>query len=603
MNFKLVEWRNPVAAEQSSEGYVSLSAQFEEFLGRAGKFGALDLVSTTSADQRKLPIALEPQKDFSRQVLLVEEYPNTTARASTALNSFRSAIMSFLVSTSYPPSFFTSSIRPDKILTSPTPLVLIISESLLTTSTSASDSMTAHRLLGPQILSHPGTTVIEYNPIAPTFLTKALELVIRKDSRQSGRRRMPGPQVIKKLSEVGDIRNAIGLLEFLCVRGDADVDWGGKITFGKAKRVLKSEPVTEMTKMEQASLELITQREASLGLFHAVGKVVYNKREEEFPQSELIVQPPEHLSEHFRLKRSIVDIDSLIDETGTDTQTFVAALHENYILSCTSTNPEDTLDSVIGCIDSLSDSALIVTPSHQSRGRFGNTSFQGMGGGETLRQDEIVFQIAVRGVLFALPNPVKRQAPPRGVGSDDRGGKGRGGDAFKMFYPTSLRLWRTAEEIGDLVDLWVEWGLTGEAGSSNVKPQSGVESWSGRFASSSKPNAPSGESSAQESLPRVPVRSNRTEMLLERLPYMALIRRHSQSSKDARELEKITAFSGVGSQSEELPDEEDDGATEEARHSKRKAGRPVKEERHGVIRIQTDDLEKLVLSDDDIEDD
>ena len=32
--------------------------------------------------------------------------------------------------------------------------------------------------------------------------------------------------------------------------------------------------------MEEESLEMVTRREASLGIFHAVGKVVYNKRDE-----------------------------------------------------------------------------------------------------------------------------------------------------------------------------------------------------------------------------------------------------------------------------------------------------------------------------------
>ena len=119
--------------------------------------------------------------------------------------------------------------------------------------------------------------VIEFNAIAPTLLAKGLELIVQKESRKSGRRKTPGPLVLKRLGEIGDVRSAIGSLEFLCLRGDVDGDWGAKVTFSKAKKGSKE---TSLTKMEEDSLELITRREATLGIFHAVGKVVYNKRED-----------------------------------------------------------------------------------------------------------------------------------------------------------------------------------------------------------------------------------------------------------------------------------------------------------------------------------
>ena len=133
------------------------------------------------------------------------------------------------------------------------PVVMIISETLLTTTSASADSFTAHRLLGPEILRHPGTGVIEFNDIAPTLLAKALELIVQKEARKSGRRRTPGPQVLKRLGEIGDIRNAISSLEFLCLKGDDDADWGSKVTFTKTKKAPKDQA---MTKHERESLEL-----------------------------------------------------------------------------------------------------------------------------------------------------------------------------------------------------------------------------------------------------------------------------------------------------------------------------------------------------------
>ena len=88
-------------------------------------------------------------------------------------------------------------------------------------------------------------------------------------------------------------------------------------------------------------------------------------------------------------------------------------------------------------------------------------------GGGRGKEDELAFQVAVRGILFALLDPVKRRAVP---GQGGRGRGGGGGDAFKMFYPTSLKLWRQKEEIGSLVDLAATRILRGEAGAGSGAP-------------------------------------------------------------------------------------------------------------------------------------
>ncbi len=429
MDCGVLEWRNPVGTVASADGYLSMAGQFEEFMGRGGKFGQLDIFSSGETVQSKPEIK---PLDRRKNIILIEEFPNTFTRSSSALQSFRATILQYLASNT-PPLWMMNNISQEPV----TPVVMVISETLLTTTSASADSFTAHRLLGPEILQHPGVGIIEFNAIAPTLLAKALEVIVQKESRTSGRRKTPGPLVLKKLGEVGDIRSAIGSLEFLCLRGDIDGDWGAKVAFGK-KKASKDHA---MTKMEEDSLELVTRREASLGIFHAVGKVVYNKRDEVAQVSD-VEKLPGFLSVYSRPKRSQVAVDELIDETGTDTQTFVAALHENYILSCDApaTSFEfSSMDHVNGCIDALSDSDLLCPSwdgSFNSNGFGGGTGGQGSGG-DILRQDEITFQIAVRGILFSLPNPVKRKAPERGGFRTVKTG-----DAYKMFYPTSLKLWR-----------------------------------------------------------------------------------------------------------------------------------------------------------------
>ncbi|TGO22195.1 hypothetical protein BPAE_0178g00130 [Botrytis paeoniae] len=650
MGCDVLEWRNPVGSIASSDGFQSMAAQFEEFMGRGGKFGQLDLFSDDHGD---IPAKAEVKPlDRRKQIILVEEFPNTFTRSSSALQSFRSAIIQYLASNTPLSMSYNPKAKSDPI----TPVVMIVSETLLTTTSASADSFTAHRLLGPEILQHPGVGVIEFNAIAPTILAKALETVVQKESRKSGRKKTPGPQVLKKLGEVGDIRSAIGSLEFMCLRGDVD-DWGGKVVFGKGKKTSKD---TSLTKMEEESLELITRREASLGIFHAVGKVVYNKREGKV--SDDVESLPHFISHHSRPKKSEVGINELIDETGTDTPTFIAALHENYILSCEappSSFEFSSLDHVNGCIDALSDSDLLCPSwdgSLQSSGFGGGITGTG---GDILRQDEMTFQIAVRGILFSLPHPVSRKAP---AAAGFRTGKT--GDAHKMFYPTSLKLWRMKEEMESTLDLWVTRLMKGEINptnthSSNItsgaaafaRPKAGtVESWKIKNAaplpSQSKtkfnPNTPK-----EEDIPPLLTLgvSARTEMLLERLPYMIQISKSKSTPHQSRNpfsasstatitnfqtnpllasLSKITTFTGIGpAQTSDDPtslsdDESPDPNTENwatDKPSDNDMGTPKKKRggNMGVVMkkgvgsqraMPVQQLEqKFVLSDDDIEDD
>ncbi|KAF7872220.1 hypothetical protein EAF04_003145 [Stromatinia cepivora] len=643
MGCDILEWRNPVGSVASSDGFQSMAAQFEEFMGRGGKFGQLDLFSDENGD-----IPGEPEVkplDQRKQIILVEEFPNTFTRSSSALQSFRSAILQYLASNTPLLSMpYNPKAKNDPI----TPVVMIVSETLLTTTSASADSFTAHRLLGAEILQHPGVGVIEFNAIAPTILAKALEIVVQKESRKSGRRKTPGPQVLKTLGEVGDIRSAIGSLEFMCLRGDVD-DWGGKVVFGKGKKTSKD---TSLTKMEEDSLELISRREASLGIFHAVGKVVYNKRESKVSGD--VESLPHFISHHSRPNKSEVNINELIDETGTDTPTFIAALHENYILSCEappSSFEFSSLDHVNGCIDALSDSDLLCPSwdgSLQSSGFGGGITGTG---GDILRQDEMSFQIAVRGILFSLPYPVSRKAP---AAAGFRTGKAA--DAHKMFYPTSLKLWRMKEEMESTLDLWVIRLIKGEIDLTNTNSASitsgtaafarpnpdTVESWKFKNAapapqqlksnSKSKSNTPKEENTPP--LLSLGV-SARTEMLLERLPYIIQISKSNSKSQPQshatfpsttnpllKSLGKITTFTGIGPQqtsNETAASSDDDDESKNntenwatdrpdgvgtPRKKNKGGGVVIKKGIGGVRAMPVQQLEqKFVLSDDDIEDD
>lgn len=243
-------------------------------------------------------------------------------------------------------------------------------------------------------------------------------------------------------------------------------------------------------------------------------------------------------------------------------------------------------------------------------------------GSHILRQDEMTFQVAVRGLLFSLPSPVKRKPPPGGKPTD----------AYKMFYPTSIKLWRSKEEFEGLVDVWSTRLLKGEetaprkdltqgaAAFRRPKPNNSDNWIAAKRSKSTPPVARREDSDGDENV--VPLLSlgsaARREMLLERLPYMAQIVRgkkgafHSLRLKD---IEKVVSFHGIsgqqaGDESGDEAVEDDNGlipgeawATDKPSEdsSPRKKAARIRTKSDGSVSALP--VSGLVLSDDDIEDD
>ncbi|CAD0096570.1 unnamed protein product [Aureobasidium mustum] len=583
MGIGIMEWKSPVGTDTASSAFTSYSSQFEDFVFRSGKFAGLDLVRSDGTAQP----ALAAVNHHAKQIMLVEEFPNTFTKSSPALQIFRNTILQYLAA---PAS------------SNPTPMVMVISEALLSTTTASADSFTAHRLLGPAILNHSQTASIEFNDIAPTILTKALDAIVIKESRKSGRRFAPGPGVLKHLAETGDIRSAVSSLEFLCLAGDDSGAWSSKVAFTKPKGRAEA----PLTKQEQEALKLISNRESSLGIFHAVGRVVYNKR---INPTSPVPQPPTCLPQHRKPKIPEHDPNSLIDEVGTDTSTFVGALQENYALSCSSSSSEDALDSLNGCIDALSDFDML------SCDRFGfGTRMSSGSAQDNLRQDDISFQTAIRGVLFWLPTPVNRLAGlPRGA---------KRGDEFKMFFPSASKLWKEKEEFESTLESVITTMhnlATGSSSNSTSANTEGVAAWKRQQITDA-----ASEDDADLTLTTAPLSNTllssgaRTELLLERLPYASQILPHQKDIPTllVSKVDTLTRISSQKSAAIALDDAaldvvEDNESLQQSEWTDRpdaestvmKRGTQKGEFEGGGLHIPVEHaVEKLVLSDDDIED-
>ena len=581
LKFKIVEWRNPASSDFISQDYQSITTQFDEFLNRGRIFGGLDIAGANG----QIVTEEEMEKSALEQIILVEDFPHTVLRSVPALQAFRSSILQTLASN------LTQSGKSR-------PVVLVMSESATMGTASSTDSTTAHRLLGPDILHHPGATVIELNPVATTFITKALKLILDKHRKSTGSSFSPSQAVITKISEIGDLRNATSTLEYLSVGRQNDVLASKSATAKTKSRSAKAKSQTlaadEGDEQAKAALAYITLRESTLGLFHTTGKVLYNKRAlagtgTQSGISQSVVQHedlPMHMHNLARTMPPEVDVNTLMDQAGSDVSTLLSTFHENYALSCY--DPTDladrTLGALNGCLDSLCD-ADILLPAMYARGTVQ----------EGNRQEELAFETAVGGIMLNLPYPVHRRPPP---------GKGKA-DAHRMFYPTGLKMWHRKEELLGLLDVLVDQALSG-------KLLEGVDITGMRDRSISQPGrmpmqASSVTSVTVSGLETGPIsmgsgQSARHDMLMERLPYLAhIIGAGVQSTTILRQVEEITRFTGVSA----LQDEDDAGdlprqRTAYSRQSQTAGFESAFPRSKGAT--EELDVKGLALSDDDIED-
>lgn len=378
--------------------------------------------------------------------------------------------------------------------------------------------------------------------------------------------------MLAKLAEMGDIRSALSALEFLCLRGDEEDAWSAKVNFSKSKGKAASKNGTKaaegtMTEQEREALKIVGGRETALDLWHGVGKVVYNKRIDCTFSSESTTQ---------RVKMPENDPEQLLVELSTDTSTFIAAIHENFVLSCAASAGTSSIDAMDNCLMALSDADTL------SLERFG----PGQGPGtalEGMRQEEIAFHAAIRGVVYSLPYPVKRETT---------GTTANRSRAFVMAWPRSLRLWRDQEEIDDLADLCLEEYRT----VLTERIRQGEKDESGNLLDQDAPS------------PWRPSAASKVSMIQEQAPYMRLVHKAKRTSLTLQDhVAKLSRFETLHASTEALA-----GHTlgEDAGEEDEEVGKSPSRSRRSRVtttRLNELDVEEevkgLVLSDDDIVDD
>ncbi|RUS21356.1 Rad17 cell cycle checkpoint protein-domain-containing protein [Endogone sp. FLAS-F59071] len=402
MHFDIIEWSNPYNENlltggagtgvtrddeggRNHEDYVPVLRKFQEFLSRAHKYPSLvmtDSLDTISTANRSLPASLPTNDSLSnsRKLILIEDVPNISSLPVKKL--FHSILRSFLCS----PRFRY-------------PIALVLSDasvhhaadtdlSSLAQRREHDSFMDARTVVPPDVLNARGCYRVQFNPIAFTFMVKALGRVAAAE--------FAGTRYLEEVAETsnGDIRSAMNTLQFLSLGAGEGGDerraegWRGgakngtTVAGGRKRRKIGKNAGGDADGLlyNQSTISGIHKtnfgchidvfwtlfcstgkvggRESSLALFHALGKILYNKRigdpgeDEQDCGQEDVALPwplPDHMAEFRRplmksnpeasilylfssARRYIIFLDIVqLPRIPVDPDIFTLYLHQNYL--------------------------------------------------------------------------------------------------------------------------------------------------------------------------------------------------------------------------------------------------------------------------------
>ncbi|BGP58407.1 RFC checkpoint protein Rad17 [Rhodotorula sphaerocarpa] len=442
MDTEVIEWKEGQGGRFDADpDRESLVHRFTSFLARAGMAPALDFgpdpsasTSASSSSPRKSFFPPPPPastKSQARRLILLEDLPNVSHWPTK--QALRSAVQQYLASPRVT-----------------APLVIVISEALarpgdeegggagwLSGNGKRGESIDARSVLGVEILNHPACREIAFNPIAATIMRKALNRTLDRiaASPSSSAAPLSRPSIatldLLIAHSSGDIRSALMSLQFLATedRGNANegvtsLGTGAKgqgAGTGKGKKGGKKRKRGEEESEDEGDrngrgrtgkdrvkqlLQFVTARESSLFIFHALGKVLYNKRWGQSAEDDKkdvgrpgIVQDrkydrlPKHLRAEWDRTPTKVDPDAVFAGAPLDTDIFLTYLHHNYPPFT------NTIEECSRVMDSLGAAESLMSANAEGEEGYRRLPLTSLYG----------FQIAVRGTLLSLPSPVPRR--------------------------------------------------------------------------------------------------------------------------------------------------------------------------------------------------
>ncbi|NXC09752.1 RAD17 protein, partial [Orthonyx spaldingii] len=307
LGLQVQEWTSPLSLDFTKEDLRNMFAQdsdfhtfpsqaqaafFEDFLLRANKYNKLQMVGESSENDKKL--------------ILIEDIPNQFYREPGSLHEILRRF----------------------VRTSRCPLVFIISDNF-------SGDSNQRSLFPAEIVEELCISNISFKPVAPTNMMKVLNRIAAAEASMNREKNYTLDRTSLELlcrGCSGDIRSAINSLQFSSMK-DYSLEkefWSKK----KKSSTIKCEEVgvsrvrKKSDTSEDQEIQAIGGKDASIFLFHALGKIIYCKREA-VPAAEC-PQLPAHLSEH-RRDTLLIQPEDIVEKSHMSRSMFNLYLHQNYV--------------------------------------------------------------------------------------------------------------------------------------------------------------------------------------------------------------------------------------------------------------------------------
>ena len=391
LQFDIVEWLNPdtqADPEQSVTPFFSVVDRFSAFLQSVLRFAPLPLASRDSNRSWKArstaSVSLteksndEQKRHRQRRIILVEDWPNLTHERTR--EGVHRALERFIHSAGQ------------------VPLVLIVSDTIPRADTDANANDTFSwrsrravqmdiRMAVPEsVRMHPALTEIRFNPLTTRMILGALTAQAPAHIPR---------HVLNAIAEAagGDIRSATN-----------------------AVAMLKNVPPNNVCHESAAALG--NESESALVLFHALGRVLYNKRAGDAgetldaktaaagsmgdkmsldicatstEESSIPASSPPLPPWLVHRRPSLVNIETLWSHLPVDATTFQLYLHHNMLAFM------DDTDEALLALEAMSFADTFAANARDSQT------------GSQSHTEQYIFQCVTRSLLLALPSPVPRR--------------------------------------------------------------------------------------------------------------------------------------------------------------------------------------------------
>ena len=317
LGVEIKEWINPLTEDfqesQPQQRWLSLNSsvhnKFRDFLLRANRYGSLALTKDTLPCQ-------------GQSIVVVEDMPNVYYYDK---NKLHDTLKQFHSIARWPVVFIMSDTQDDRTST--------------------------HTLFPKGLQSELSITNISLNAATTTSLVKnAHRIQCALEAQGMGDIMFPDKRTLDLIiaDSAGDIRNCVNSLEFACTRAIAPQK--SKIPKGLKPPKRKADKSTKRSKSDKEQSVSSSGRDASLFFFHALGKVLYCKRDPDASDQKLL---PRHLQSHQRQHLTSIP-EKIYEATHISADMFNLYLHQNYIEFFTS------IESLSLACENFSDADLMI---------------------------------------------------------------------------------------------------------------------------------------------------------------------------------------------------------------------------------------------------